>query len=86
MVGDRLTIGFIPLCDAAPLVVAKEEGFFEELDLDVTLVKGNSWAHIRDQLAFGDLDAAHMLSPMVVASALGLTPMRVSFATAFGLN
>ncbi len=83
---DALTIGFIPLCDAAPLAVAKEEGLFEELDLDVTLSKGHSWAHIRDQLAFGDLDAAHMLSPMVVASALGLSPVRVSFATAFGLN
>ena len=86
MAADRLDIGFVPLCDAAPLVIAKEEGLFEEYGLDVTLRRGRSWAHVRDQLAFGDLDAAHMLAPMVVASALGLTPTRVSFATALGLN
>ncbi len=83
---DALSIGYLPLCDAAPLVIAKEEGVFEGLDLDVTLRQGKSWAHIRDQVAFGDLDAAQMLSPMVVASALGLTPTKVSFATALGLN
>ena len=33
----KLKIGFIALTDCAPLVVAKEKGFFEELGLDVEI-------------------------------------------------
>lgn len=86
MAGRAVRIGFIPLSDAAPLVIAKHEGLFDELGLDVTLSREHSWARIRDKLAIGDLDAAHLLSPMVVASALGLSPMPDPLATAFAFN
>ncbi|KXI30684.1 CmpA/NrtA family ABC transporter substrate-binding protein [Paraglaciecola hydrolytica] len=69
---SKLTLGFIPLTDSAPLIVAKELGFFSQWGLDVTLQKQNSWATLRDKLHAGLLDAAQMLAPMPLASTLGL--------------
>ena len=45
-----LTAGFIPLVDAAPLIVAREIGFAEEEGLDLTLAAAPSWSTLRDQL------------------------------------
>lgn len=85
---DEIKIGFIPLTDSAPLVIAKEEGFFEQFDLDVTLVKEVSWSNIRDKLIFGEFDAAHMLAPMLISTSLGLGSVKKPLVTAyaFGLN
>ncbi|MCH2158245.1 MAG: ABC transporter substrate-binding protein [Oleiphilaceae bacterium] len=69
---QELKLGFVALTDSAPLIVAKEYGFFEEQGLDVTLQKQNSWATLRDKLHAGVLDAAQMLAPMPLASGLGL--------------
>ena len=67
-----VTVGFVALTDAAPLIVAKELGFAEEEGLDLHLSRENSWSAIRDKLSFGLIDAAHMLSPMAIAMSLGL--------------
>ncbi|SFJ35537.1 CmpA/NrtA family ABC transporter substrate-binding protein [Caulobacter sp. UNC279MFTsu5.1] len=64
-----LTLGFIPLTDCAPLVVAKARGFFAEEGLEVALSREASWATIRDKVAVGALDGAHMLAPMTLAPA-----------------
>lgn len=76
-----LTIGYMPLTDCLPLIIAKENGFFDQQGLCVTLHRQNSWATLRDKLHTGFLDAAHMLAPMAVASHLGLgtqvTPIKV---------
>jgi NitT/TauT family transport system ATP-binding protein len=64
--------GYLPLVDCAPLIVAKELKFAAQEGLDLTLVKQPSWSALRDMLAFGQLDFAHMLSPMPVAMSLGL--------------
>lgn len=69
---DTLTAGFLPLTDAAPLVVAREMGFAAEEGLDLNLVKATSWSSLRDYVLLGRLDAAQMLSPIPVANALGL--------------
>jgi len=69
---DKLDIGFIPLVDAAPLIAAAEMGFSEEEGLLLRLSPSPSWSTLRDRLCFGQLDAAHMLSPVPVAGALGL--------------
>ncbi|MEM1237042.1 MAG: ABC transporter substrate-binding protein [Pseudomonadota bacterium] len=69
---EPLRIGFIPLIDAAPLIVAEEMGFAEEEGLKLVLERSPSWSHLRDKLYFGQVDAAHMLSPVPVAGALGL--------------
>ena len=67
-----LSLGFIPLTDSAPLIVAYELGFFQRWGLNVSLYKQNSWATLRDKLHAGILDAAQMLAPMPLASTLGL--------------
>ena len=65
-----LTLGFIPLTDCAPLVVAKSLGLFAEEGLEVALNREASWATIRDKVTVGALDGAHMLAPMALAAGL----------------
>jgi ABC-type nitrate/sulfonate/bicarbonate transport system substrate-binding protein len=67
-----LTLGFIPLTDCAPLAVAEALGFFAAEGLDVTLSREASWATVRDKVAVGALDAAHMLAPMALAATAGI--------------
>ena len=70
-----MRLGFIPLVDDAPLIVAQEMCFAEEEGLSFTLDRAASWSMLRDMLAFGQVDAAHMLSVVPVAAALGLGGM-----------
>lgn len=81
-----IRIGFVPLADAAPIIMAKEAGIFEKHGLNVTLERVSSWARMRDLLAIGDLHAAHMLAPIVIASVMGLEPGTPPFTTAMALN
>lgn len=67
-----VTAGFLPLIDAAPLIIARKLGFAEEEGLSLSLRRATSWSELRDLLAFGQLDAASLLSPIPVAGALGL--------------
>lgn len=66
----NLTLGFIPLTDCAPLVVAKEKGLFANQGLNVELSRESSWANIRDKVGTGILDGAQMLAAMPIASML----------------
>ncbi len=75
-----LSVGFIPLVDAAPLIVAQEMGFAQEEGIALDLVRAPSWSALRDMLSFGRVDAAHMLSPVPVASALGLGGAGTTFS------
>lgn len=74
---QQITAGFMPLLDSAILVVAKEMGFAEAQDIALTLVRETSWANVRDRLAVGHFQVAHMLAPMPIACNLGLTPLAV---------
>ncbi|HEX9859366.1 MAG TPA: ABC transporter substrate-binding protein, partial [Paracoccaceae bacterium] len=67
-----LNAGYIPLLDAAPLIVARDLGFAEEERLALRLTPAPSWSTLRDMLVFGQIEAAHMLAPVPVAMALGL--------------
>ena len=82
----ELTIGFIPLVDAAILIVAHEMGFARGEGLTLSLVRESSWANIRDRVALGHFDAAHMLGPMPIASSLGIGRLAVSMAAPFALG
>ncbi|OUC57811.1 ABC transporter substrate-binding protein [Acinetobacter seifertii] len=77
----QLQLGYIPLLDCLALLWAKQQGFFEEVGLDVTLVKEASWASLRDRLAFGLLDAAHCLSAMLPAAAVGADQIGIALQT-----
>ena len=68
----NLEIGFVPLTACAPLVIAKEKGFFAHHGLDhVNLVRESSWRGIQDGIAGGHLDAAQMPSGMPVWMTVG---------------
>lgn len=82
----RLKLGIVSLCDCAPLVVAKERGFFAEQDLEVELSRERSWANIRDKVAVGALDGAQMLAGMPLSATLGLGNFRAPIITGIGLN
>ena len=82
----KITIGFIPLLDCAPIIAAVEQGFAAAEGLDVKLVRETSWANIRDRLIVGHLDAAHMLGPMAVASTLGVGHLRAPMVAPFALG
>ena len=66
-----IDFGFVALTDAAPLVVAKERGLFLKEGLQVTLHREVSWATIRDKVAAGLFQGAHMLAPLAIAARIG---------------
>ena len=88
MTEHRLRIGFIPLADAAALIVAADKGFAAEQGLTIDLVREISWSNVRDKLNIGLFDAAHLLAPVVVASSLGIGHVKVPLVAPFmlGLN
>ncbi|MGY6704425.1 CmpA/NrtA family ABC transporter substrate-binding protein [Roseinatronobacter sp.] len=65
-------VGFVPLLDMAPIVIAHEMGFAAAEGLALDLQRAPSWSSLRDMLLWGQVDAAHMLAPVPVAMALGL--------------
>ena len=82
----RLRIGFIPLCDAAALIVAVDKGFAAAEGLDVELIREVSWSNMRDKLNIGVFDAAHMIAPVAIASSLGLGHVKVPLVAPFALG
>ena len=86
MTAHPLHIGFIPLVDAAALIVAVDQGFARDEGLDVTLVREVSWSNVRDKLNIGLFDAAHLLAPVAIASSLGLGHVKVPIVASFNLG
>ena len=62
-----LRIGYLPITDAAPLLVAHAKGFFTaegvEAEKPVLL---RSWAQLVEAFVAGQVDVVHLLSPMTV--------------------
>ncbi|SBO44959.1 CmpA/NrtA family ABC transporter substrate-binding protein [Cyanobium sp. NIES-981] len=50
---NTISLGFIPILEAAPLVVAVEKGYFAKHGLDVKLTKQASWPAARDNVVLG---------------------------------
>jgi nitrate/nitrite transport system substrate-binding protein len=67
-----LRFGMIALTDCSSIVIAHEKGFFKKYGINSTVIKGASWAAIRDSLSNGDIHATHMLTGMPFASTMGL--------------
>ncbi|KTT63543.1 nitrate transporter [Pseudomonas oryzihabitans] len=68
----ELNLGFLPLSDAASLIVAATQGFGEPHGLTLNLHRQPSWSALRDNLLEGRLDAAHCLYGLVYGIHLGL--------------
>lgn len=67
-----MKFGIIALTDFPSIVVAHEKGLFKKFGINSAVVKGASWAAIRDSLANGDNQATHMILGMPIASTMGL--------------
>lgn len=61
---EPIKLGFIPLTDCAPIVMAQELGLFKKYGVNVTVSKEASWANVRDKILTGELDGAHCLFSM----------------------
>jgi nitrate ABC transporter ATP-binding subunit len=84
----NLDIGFIPLTDCAPLIVAKEKGFFAKHGLtQVNLCREPSWKAIQEGIISGRLDSAQMVAGMPIALTLGANDQKpVPVCTALTLS
>ncbi len=82
----RISVAFLPLTDAAILIVASALGFARDEGIDLVLVRDTSWANIRDRLVYGQVQAAHMLAPQTVAVSLGLGQLECRLISPFKLG
>jgi len=82
----HLKVGYLRLTDSVPLVMARELGLYERFGLEVELQQEVSWANVRDKVVTGDLDAAQMLAPLPLATALGAGGMRADVITGLALS
>jgi nitrate/nitrite transport system substrate-binding protein len=80
-----LKFGFIKLTDCAPLVIAKEKGFFDDEGLDVTLEAQANWKILLDRVISGELDGAHMLAGQPIAATIGFGT-KAHIITAFSMD
>ncbi|HEY0961082.1 MAG TPA: CmpA/NrtA family ABC transporter substrate-binding protein [Pseudomonadales bacterium] len=83
---NPITLGFVPLLDAAPLLLAQELGHFAAAGLNVRLSREASWANIRDKLCVGTLQGAQLLAPMTLSVTLGLNRVQAPLTTSFVMN
>ncbi len=73
---NKVTLGFIALTDAAPLIIAKEKKIFDKYGItDANVAKQASWGTTRDNMvlgsAAGGIDGAHILTPFPYLISLG---------------
>lgn len=80
-----MRLGYVPLTDAAPLVVADALGLFARHGVAVSLSRESAWAALRDKLAFGALDGAQLLGPLAIALAAGAGGLRRRLTVTAGL-
>lgn len=69
----NLDIGFLPVTDSAPLIVAKEKGFFQKHGLEnVNLIRETNCKALASGITSGSLDAAMMAAAMPFALTIGM--------------
>ncbi len=67
----KLSVGFVPITCATPIIMAHPMGFYSKYGLDVDVIKTAGWAVARDKSLAKEYDASHMLTPMPLAMSLG---------------
>lgn len=71
-VNAPLRIGYLPITDAAPLLIAHNNGLFEQQGLQVEKPRMfRSWAQLVEAFLSGRINVVHMLSPMTVWARYG---------------
>jgi nitrate/nitrite transport system substrate-binding protein len=82
-----LKFGFIKLTDCVPIIIAKENGYFEDEGLYVTVEAQANWKILLDRVISGELDGAHMLAGQPIAATIGFgTKAHVITAFSMDLN
>ena len=84
MSAEIFRIGFLPLVDAALPILARELGFAEAAGIEIELVRDVTWAAVRDRLLYGHTEAAHLVAPLAIATALGRDRPAVPMAVPIG--
>ncbi len=68
-----IDLGYIPLTDCAPLLVAKHKGIFAKYGIErVNLHKEASWDAIAERIVSGELTAAQMVAGLPLALTMGM--------------
>lgn len=80
-----LTFGFIKLTDCAPLVIAKEKGYFDDEGLNVSVEPQSNWKVLLDRVIDGQLDGAHMLAGQPIGATIGFGT-KAPIITAYSLD
>ena len=73
----KITLGYIPIVEAAPLIIAQEKGFFAKYGMtEVTVAKQANWGSARDNVeigsAGGGIDGGQWQMPMPYLISKGL--------------
>ena len=82
----EVNVGFIPLTDCAPVVIASVLGFDRKYGIKINASKEASWAGVRDKLINGELDAAHVLYGLVYGVHLGIGGPKKDMSILMSLN
>ncbi len=82
---STLKLGFIKLTDCAPLVIAKEKGFFGDEGLNVELEAQANWKVLLDRVISGEIDGAHMLAGQPIGAHIGFGT-KAEVVTAFSMD
>lgn len=83
---EEVRVGFIPLTDCASVVMASVLGFDKKYGIKIIPTKESSWASVRDKLANGELDAAHVLYGLIYGVQLGIGGTKKDMAVLMTLN
>lgn len=81
-----IRVGFIPLTDCAPVVMASVKGFDKKYGITLVPGKEANWAAVRDKLVSGELDAAHILYGQLYGLQMGLSGPKSEMAALMTLN
>jgi len=82
----EVKVGFIPLTDCAPVVVAAVKGFDKKYGIKIIPSKEASWAAVRDKLLNGENDASHILYGLVYGVQMGVGGPKRDMAISMCLN
>ncbi|MGJ8722941.1 MAG: CmpA/NrtA family ABC transporter substrate-binding protein [Roseibacillus sp.] len=74
-----LSIGFIPITCATPIIMSEPMGFYAKHGLNAKVRRASGWAMVRDWGINKEVDAAHMLSPMPLSISLGAGSAKVPY-------
>ncbi|WP_422802379.1 CmpA/NrtA family ABC transporter substrate-binding protein [Telluria beijingensis] len=83
---ETVRIGFMPLADCAPLVMASVLGFDERYGVRFELTRELSWTSMRDRLIAQQLDAAHVLTGMLYGVQNGIGTQQCDMAVLMNLH